>query len=122
MAMTALEIALLKLGLETASPGLMLALAEAKQGILNYCNYGDDEELPAALNFVWADMAMALMATSHSEATGADIAPVGALTSLTMGDTSYSFATPQKTKQDHLDAVLGNYTVQLNKFRRLIWP
>ena len=118
--MTALEIALLKLGKDEAPPLLSLFLEEAKQAIKNYCNMGNEEEIPTELNFIWADLALSLSKTSEKIDTEA-LAPAGALTSISEGDTSYSFASPSHTKQDFLDAVLNDYAYQLNKFRKLGW-
>jgi len=115
---TALEIALLRLQTETAPSLLSLALAEAEQGIKNYCNMTENEEIPQALYFVWAEMAVILVQNWSGEAT---VAVTGALTDVRMGDTSYGFAAGGKTPQEFLGEVLGNYARLLDKFRRLKW-
>ena len=116
--MTALQISLLRLKLDEPTPELELALMEAEQAIRNYCNFEQEEEIPSAANFIWANMATDMLKQQSSEI---DATPQGALTSITEGDTSYGFAAPTKSKQEYLAMVSADYAYQLNSFRRFRW-
>lgn len=106
--------------MKKATPTLLLALKEAEQAIRNYCNYQEGEDLPADLNFIWANIAIGLLGMAGDNTADA-LTPGGPLASIRMGDTSYSFASSQKSQQDYLDEVVSNYARQLNRFRRLLW-
>lgn len=93
---------------------------ELEQRILNYCNI---DEVPDGLKFVWASMTMdALRVEQPSEPAIADT--VGGVSETTIGDTTVKSAQADgltNTGKSVIDAVVLNYTVDLNRFRKLRW-
>ena len=91
---------------------VMIAIEEAAELIKNYCHI---EEIPEGLKYTWANMAVGMIqVTTDSVGTSGG----GPLSSLTMGDTSYSFATDRKTTSDAAMEFVNEFQPQLNRFRR----
>jgi hypothetical protein len=107
---------------------------EAEEAIKNYCNIC---EVPFALKFVWANMALDLlrweieMAAENSGSGGAASID-GSVSSIQSGDTTVSFSTSDTGSSDSnpkyahsikagVDGIILNYIDQLNKFRRIVW-
>ena len=97
---------------------IKMCVDEAEQVILNYCNI---TEVPAALNFTWANMACDIVKSFVAEETGEPIN--GTPASLTMGDTTISLNNAVNTTghQIDMDVLVKNYKEQLQKFRRFKW-
>ena len=116
--MTALETTLLKLKMAEATPELEQALNEAAHSIRVFCNMDEGDAIPNLLTDPWASMAVGL----YQHLMGIESSkPQGALTSVTMGDTSYGFASAKKSAEEYLADVVHDYAAQLIKFRRLRW-
>ncbi len=109
--MTVQEIVTAKLGINPC-PHVEVAIKEAEQYIKNYCRI---EIIPEALNYTWANMVVGLLEGKAKDAAAPGLGP---LASVSMGDTSYSFATDRKTAADYMAEVAGDYKAQLNRFRR----
>lgn len=137
--MTVLEIVLAKAkALKDAGSitevDAQLAIDEVEQVIKNYCNINDTVDIPAALNFTWANMSVDLLKYTYSSnsadsSTGAEV-DSAEVSSLKIGDTQISLGGAASTNQraaalrSHsatLDTLTMNYTAQLNKFRRMVW-
>ena len=106
-----------------------MGIAEIEQAIKNYCLI---PEVPAALYFTAANMAIDLInytyAQTHAE-TDSETLGTGGLTSIRMGDTTLSFnpSSPSSERgkilaghNPKLDTLIMDYRSQLNQFRR-IW-
>lgn len=138
--MTITEIAKSKLkNVDVSDDEIQIALDEVEQVILNYCNI---YEVPEALNYTWANMAVDLIrfqfATNNSDSglgggTDEDGVPIGmSISSISVGDTTTSFKSASKTDISNnskalgshipaLDGLVMNYTPQLQKFRKVVW-
>lgn len=92
---------------------MQIIAAEAEQKVRNYCNFAQEEALPAALNFTVANMAMDLIQLRPSSGSEES----GPVKSVTMGDVSYSFDTT--SGRTTLEKLLLNYEGDLKKYRRL---
>lgn len=101
--MTVEEILLLKTGFFELSPQLALAVEEVERYICSYCGLGS---VPADLNGLWADLALA-----YAEEAEEDRDAKGLLASITMGDASYTFDNDKRT-------ILAAYRERLNRYRR----
>jgi len=97
---------------------ICLAIEEAQQVILNYCNI---KQVPDALRFTWANMACDIVKSFNAAETGEPVN--GAPASVNMGDTTVSVSNTQSGTGHvvDLDAFIQNYREQLNKFRRVKW-
>ena len=97
---------------------ICLAIQEAEQVILNYCNI---KKVPAALAFTWANMACDIVKSLNATETGEPVN--GAPASVSMGDTTVSVNGSQSTTGHtvELDSFIQNYKEQLQKFRRIKW-
>lgn len=109
---------------------IMLALEEVEQAIKNYCNIA---EVPKALYFTWANMAIDLLSYNYETNRASDTMPVASVpvdvTEVKMGDTTFKMGDgpnqDPRTKalrshMPNLDDIVMNYRQQLNLFRR-IW-
>ena len=110
--------------------GILLAVKEVEQSILNYCQIPG---VPPQLHFVWANMSVDLILyqieSNYVPTDPMDGLDVSDLSSVKMGDTSiyigdkYRSNQRSRTLQSHtsnLDEIVMNYTKQLNQFRRLL--
>ena len=111
--MTVQEIVLTKLGKAELCPHIEVAIAEAEAYIKSYCHL---DKIPDALHYVWANIAVGCYQVWNKAEDGAD--PVGPLSSVSMGDTSYSFATDKKTNANYVTEIARDFKAQLNRFRR----
>lgn len=126
--MTVLEIVNLKIADATITePEKELAVGEVEQVIKNYCNI---DEVPEALNYTWANMAVDLIKYNYeSNNSGGEVAADAAdVSSIKVGDTqiqlgggSNSRAKVLNSHRPNLDQIVMNYKSQLNKFRRMVW-
>nr|DAT72895.1 MAG TPA: Head Tail Connector Protein [Caudoviricetes sp.] len=89
---------------------LEFIIGTTEETILNYCNI---DVLPEGLTNTAYRMAMDLYRYDYP----GDTAPV-AVTSISEGDTSTSFANASDFLQD---GILKNYKRQLNRYRKLRW-
>ncbi len=112
----------------------LIAVEEIEQTILNYCHI---TEIPPALKFTWANMAVDLLTYQHAANTpaatsggdGAETA--GAVSSIKEGDTTVSFGGKSSNAADRdraldthkatLDNLVMDYTAQLQKYRKVAW-
>lgn len=110
--------------------GILLAVKEVEQSILNYCQIPG---VPPQLHFVWANMAVDLLLyqveSNYTPQDPMDGLDVSDLSSVKVGDTSvfigdkYRSNQRSRTLQSHnanLDELVMNYTKQLNQFRRIL--
>lgn len=126
--MTILEIVNLKMmDITITELEKELAVGEVEQVIKNYCNI---DEVPEALNYTWANMAVDLIKYNYeSNNSGGEVAVDAAdVSSLKVGDTqiqlgggSSSRAKVLNSHKPNLDRIVMNYQSQLNKFRRMVW-
>lgn len=126
--MTVLEIVNLKITDATITElDIQLAIDEVQMVIKNYCNI---DEVPEALNYTWANMAVDLIKYNYeSNNSGGEVAADAAdVSSLKIGDTqiqlgggSSSRAKVLNSHKLNLDRIVMNYQSQLNKFRRMVW-
>lgn len=94
---------------------LQFILDDVTETILNYCNLN---ELPQGLENTAYRMAIDIY---RAEGIGTSDAPVGDVASIKEGDATVAFK--QAASESYYTAsVLKNYTVQLNRYRRLIRP
>lgn len=109
------DMVLIKLGLTETTPAVELAVAEAEQIILNYCQI---DRVPGELVYVQAALAAALE-QDRRDATEANLAGLGAVKSVSMGDTSYSYDNAVATKRsEYLSSLINDHKAVLNRFRR----
>ena len=106
---------------------IQLAVMEVEEVIKQYCNI---DEVPEALNYTWANMAVDLVKYNYeSNNSGGEVAAdVADVSSLKVGDTqiqlgggSGSRAKVLNSHRPNLDQIVMNYQSQLNKFRRMVW-
>ena len=110
--------------------GILLAVKEVEQSILNYCQIPG---VPPQLHFVWANMSVDLLLyqleSNYTPTDPLDGLDVSDLSSVKVGDTSvyigdkYRSNHRSRTLQSHnanLDELVMNYTKQLNQFRRIL--
>ena len=83
----------------------VMAQQQAEKMICNYCAL---KQVPAALEFVWADMAVDIL---HGR-------PQSGVKAMTQGDASISFT--ENTGQGQY-GFLYPYMGELNRFRRFVW-
>lgn len=107
-----------------------VAIEEVEQVIKNYCSI---EEVPEALKYTWANMAVDLINYNYAVnagKSGDDLLEVDPsdVSSIKVGDTQIQLGGGSgeraKTLNSHstsLDHVVMNYSNQLNKFRRMVW-
>lgn len=100
---------------------IQMAMEEAEYQIRNYCNLPKPRfKIPIQLNYVWANMAVdALNEADKSRNPGAPVG--GAIGSVHVGDTSYSFVDFRSSAVRALDAIVVSYSGQLNRFRRMFF-
>lgn len=112
-----MELAKLKalLGIEDESKDVVLefVIADVEEIIKNYCHV---EEMPEGLINTGYRMAMDLY---RNENIGNEAAAVGAVSSISEGDTSTSFQ--QYVDNNFKDTVLKNYKSSLNRYRKVAW-
>lgn len=117
--MTVDEILKARLGVESLDDETQLARNQIKQEILEFCHI---KGVPPGLDFVWADMTLALLSSWRQEKSvqKGDAPFAGALSSVSMGDTSYHFNASAygKTNTERINAIVGNYKAKLVKYRR----
>ncbi|MGI5891990.1 MAG: hypothetical protein ACOX7H_04545 [Bacillota bacterium] len=111
-AINVFDIVLSKLAESESSASIDMAISEAEQLIKNYCslNY-----VPGELVFVWANMALDILAADASLSEGGMPQVGDVLTSISLGDTSYGFTNVRK---NCLNEIRDNYAVQLGRFRK----
>ena len=139
--MTVLEITLAKVKALVDSGAItevdaQLAIDEVELVIRNYCNIEETSDIPEALRFTWANMAIDLLKytyeTNRADAGAGGTTEVDAseVSSLKIGDTQISLGGSGSTSQrsrtlrSHaaaLDQLIMNHREQLNKFRRVVW-
>lgn len=83
--------------------------------VINYCNL---DEVPTALNNIVLSMAMDMYRVDN---LGSETAAVGAVKSITEGDTSVSFGNAASISENPAMEFLKGYTAQLDRFRKLGW-
>ena len=112
-----MDLAKLKalLGIEDDSKDVILefVIADVEETIKNYCHV---EEMPEGLVNTGYRMAMDLC---RNENIGSETAAVGAVSSISEGDTSTSFQ--QYVDANFKDTVLKNYKSSLNRYRKVAW-
>ena len=112
-----MDLAKLKalLGIEDDSKDVILEFvnADVEETIKNYCHV---EEMPKGLVNTGYRMAMDLY---RNENIGSVTAAVGAVSSISEGDTSTSFQ--QYVDANFKDTVLKNYKSSLNRYRKVAW-
>ena len=139
--MTVLEITLAKVKALVTSGAVtevdvQLAIDEIELVIRNYCNIEETSDIPEALSFTWANMAVDLLKYTY-ETNRADAGAGGTtevdeseVSSLKIGDTQISLggsgsaSQRSRTLRSHaavLDQLTMNHREQLNKFRRVVW-
>lgn len=127
--MTVLEILSLKTSNACITePDKLLAIGEVEQSIKNYCNI---DEVPEALNYIWANMALDLVNynfESNNRAGDTIATDPSDVSSIKVGDTQIqlgggggSRAKVLNSHRPNLDQIVMNYQSQLNKFRRMVW-
>lgn len=126
--MTILEIVQAKIKNEAITElDIQLAIGEVEEVIKNYCNI---DEVPEALKYTWANMAVDLVKYNYeSNNSGGEVAADAAdVSSIKVGDTqiqlgggSGSRAKVLNSHRPNLDQIVMNYQSQLNKFRRMVW-
>ena len=139
--MTVLEITLAKVKALVDSGAVtevdaQLAIDEVGFVVRNYCNIEEISDIPEALNFTWANMAVDLLKYTYETnrtdagAGGTTEVDVSEVSSLKIGDTQISLGGSGSTSQrsrtlrSHvaaLDQLTMNHREQLNKFRRVVW-
>lgn len=103
---------LAKLALSESTVAIDLAIGEAEQVIKNYCTLS---YIPGELVFVWANMAPDILAKDAAVSEDGGLPHCGeVLTSVSVGDTSYGFA----SKENRLAKIRDDYAGQLNRFRK----
>lgn len=112
-----MDLAKLKalLGIEDDSKDVILefVIADVEETIKNYCHV---EEMPKGLVNTGYRMAMDLYRNGN---IGSETAAVGAVSSISEGDTSTSFQ--QYVDANFKDTVLKNYKSSLNRYRKVAW-
>lgn len=100
---------------------ITMAMEEAEYQIRNYCNLPKPRfNIPIQLNYVWANMAVdSLFEADKMRNPGSAVG--GALGSVKMGDTNFTFVDFKNSVIRSLDAQVTSYSGQLNRFRRLFW-
>lgn len=94
---------------------LDFVLDSVQEGILNYCNLS---ELPAGLENTAYRMAVDLY---RAEGYGSEAVPAGEVQAVKEGDTQVTFrdASAGNAYASYMAGILKNYTVQLNRYRRI---
>ena len=108
---------------------ILACLKEVEQEIKNYCSI---PAVPEALRYTWCNMSVDLLLYNHEvNTTPNDVLEAfdpSDVSTIKIGDTSISLGDKyrnnarSRTLQSHnanLDAIVMNYTAQLNRFRRL---
>jgi hypothetical protein len=90
---------------------------EIKQRILHYCN---TSEVPEGLKFVWASMVIDALKTEQQSIPEVAAASGGTV-ELKIGDTATKEAPGKAAAKSAIDAVVLNYLVDLNRYRKLRW-
>lgn len=95
---------------------LEVILAGVEETILNYCHL---DEVPAGLTYTAARMAADMY---RQEGYGSAAGPSGNPASITEGDTTVSFrdASASGAYGAYAEGIIKNYTVQLNRYRRMV--
>lgn len=128
-----IEQKLQKFGIKWETPHLETALQEVDQAIMNYCHI---DCIPTDLQYVRVNLVVDYVryleankpTQDDAEMDVTDTKKVGPLTYVITGGVTYGFANnttnANATCNSHigcLDAILYNYTTQLNSFRRAVW-
>lgn len=112
-----MEVAKLKklLGIEDDSKNAILefVIANVEEIIKNYCHV---DKVPDGLINTGYRMAMDLY---RNENIGSETAAIGAVSSISEGDTSTSFR--QYVDDNFKNTVLKNYKSSLNSYRKVAW-
>ena len=116
-----LALVKLRLGLSDEWDALVTSyIQEVGQRILHYCNLA---EIPVELEPTWASMVIDALRIEQPKLPGVE-ETTGGGESVTVGDTSTAPARPAgltNTAKSVIDAVVLNYRVDLNRYRRLRW-
>lgn len=91
---------------------LQFTIDDVKEIILNYCNL---EEIPTGLLNTAYRMAIDLY---RNENLGNEERSLGSVSSISEGDTTVSYKSPNS---EFKDSLVKNYKIQLNKHRKLVW-
>ncbi|MEG0260585.1 MAG: hypothetical protein RR595_06555 [Lysinibacillus sp.] len=94
---------------------LLLKIEEVAQTIQTYCNRID---IPSELKFVHANMTLDLIGAEIKSMNPAESAVAK---SVKEGDVTVEFGSNTTTSEQATLRVLTNYTLQLNRFRKLRW-
>jgi hypothetical protein len=90
---------------------------EIGQRVLHYCNL---TEVPDGLKFVWSSMTIDVIKTELQSIP--EVAAVsGGAVELKVGDTTTKEAPGKAAAKSAIDAVVLNYQVDLNRYRKLRW-
>lgn len=94
---------------------LLLKIEEVAQTIKTYCNRSD---VPDDLKFVHANMTLDLIGYEIKALNPSDFAVAK---SVKEGDVAVEFGSNTTTSEQATMRILTNYTLQLNRFRKLRW-
>ncbi|MFJ3386322.1 MULTISPECIES: hypothetical protein [unclassified Lysinibacillus] len=94
---------------------LLVKIEEVAQSIKTYCNRSD---IPEDLKFVHANMALDLISHEIKAMNPADYAIAK---SIKEGDVAVEFGSNITIGEQSTVLILANYTLQLNRFRKLRW-
>lgn len=128
--MTILEIVQAKIKNEAITElDIQLAIGEVEEVIKNYCSI---DEVPDALKYTWANMAVDLVKYQYeSSVSGGDVldfVDASDVSNIKIGDTQIALqggsserSRTLKSHQPNLDQIVMNNKEQLNRFRRMVW-
>ena len=90
---------------------------EIGQRIQHYCNL---TEVPDGLKFVWSSMVVDVLKTEQQSIP--EVAAVsGGAVEIKVGDTTAKEAPGKAAAKSAVDAIVLNYAVDLNRYRKLRW-
>lgn len=105
-------------GLDIASEYIDLALKEAEQIILNYCNR---TTVPWQLNFVWAHMAHDIIIARYASKDSTTGFPDSEIGSIRAGDMQITRSADFTTHRVNVDELTKIYASSLDNFRLFNW-
>ncbi|MGG1878142.1 hypothetical protein ABDI30_11315 [Paenibacillus cisolokensis] len=88
--------------------------------VMNYLGLDSVEEIPAALKYVWANIAMAAFKADQSHLEELDDLLSGAI-DLKIGDTSVKTSAGGSTGGGSIAVAVRSYVSDLNRYRKLRW-
>ena len=128
--MTILEIVQAKIKNEAITElDIQLAIGEVEEVIKNYCSI---DEVPDALKYTWANMAVDLVKYQYESTVSGgnvlDFADASDVSNIKIGDTQIALqggssdrSRTLKSHRPNLDQIVMNNKEQLNRFRRMVW-